>query len=69
MCAAERTTEKSKDSKKIRVALDQEKVLEFLKLNFFRLNELTDRLGMSEEDNAAISSAVSNVIGIPHRNS
>lgn len=65
VCRGKRAAEKARSQGMVRVELDKERLLKFLRLNFLRLNELTDRLGMSDDENARISFAVSDALEIP----
>ncbi|CAJ9625600.1 DUF4365 and DUF1817 domain-containing protein [Burkholderia pseudomallei] len=50
----------------IRVSLDNEKRIAILSSNFPKLNAMTDRLGLPEEENKRISFAVCDAMDIPH---
>ena len=65
LCAPE---VKKRDFKKSRVllTLDMQKMNSLFKKNFVRLNELTERLGLSIEKNKEITYAVFDVFKIPH---
>ena len=51
---------------KINVEMDAKLLAELFKRNFSRLNEMTDRLGMSIDENKCISFEVMDVMNIPH---
>jgi hypothetical protein len=53
-------------TKVIEVSLNRKKLKELFELNFVRLNELTERLGMSIEQSKTITFAVFDVMKIPH---
>jgi hypothetical protein len=65
LCGAKRTPAKSKSVGTIQVELERESLVETLKLNFSRLNELTTRLGITDEENKKISFAVCKAIQLP----
>jgi hypothetical protein len=65
LCDAKREKIDAK-TKVIEVSLNRKKLKELFELNFVRLNELTERLGMSIEQSKTITFAVFDVMKIPH---
>jgi hypothetical protein len=71
LCDTKRSSTKNFAGKipagKIPVELNNEKFRALLELNFSRLNEITNRLGMSIKENRRISYTVLDTLRIPHR--
>jgi hypothetical protein len=65
-CCAKRVNIGSNIASKIKVELDNSLIEEFLITNFGTLNQMTEHLGMSIEENKIISFSVMDAIGIPH---
>jgi hypothetical protein len=66
LCNAKREEPKNGVPGKIMVSFDPDKVSKLFRTNFLRLNELTERLGMSTEENKKISYAAFDVMQVPH---
>jgi hypothetical protein len=65
MCHGKRLSVNKKSPHKIKVELDKKRLLELLNSNWLRLNETTDRLGMSIDENKRISFAVCDALELP----
>jgi hypothetical protein len=53
-------------SKRVLVSIDTKKMTALFEKNFVRLNEMTDRLGLSVERNKEITFAIFDLFNIPH---
>lgn len=65
MSGARRAKIKHLTPGKVRAKIDMERLAQLFNLNWPRLNEMTERLGMSMEENKKISFAVAKVAGFP----
>lgn len=65
MSGAKRAKMKHPRAGKVRAKIDMERLAQLFNMNWPRLNEMTDRLGMNVEENKKISFAVAKMAGYP----